>query len=128
MSAINHDFYDKGENNFDPYDYPQVEEELTLIRRETGHLPSANKAQIIISYYKDHSLKGEWVKDSPELVRMITSRHFRPRHLEALFDSSRSNSAFLGGLERHIERVFSQPIFTNINHLTHDQHGTDKKP
>jgi hypothetical protein len=103
----------KCSDTFNRYEYPLVEEELTLIRRGTGHLHAMSKGEIIISYYKDHCLKVQWLKDHPELIRMITSRHFAATNLESLFDSSRGNKGFLDNFQDHIKISFSEQIVSN---------------
>jgi hypothetical protein len=103
MTSINQFYPIKEGDTFIPVNYPEVEKELTLIIQGTSHIHSIVKGEIIVSYFKDHCLKTEWIKDYPELTEMIISRHFKTTHLQSLFDSCRSNKTFLANFESHIK-------------------------
>lgn len=92
---------------FNSADYRLVDEELTLIKRGTDHLQHLLKGELIISYYEDHCLKVEWLKDHPELVQAISSRRFPATNVESLFDCCRNNKPFLDSFENHIKVAFS---------------------
>ena len=63
----------KIDDRFDPESFPSVSEEVISIRQRIEHLPSFYKADIIVSFLKDHSLQDNWIKGNPELVELITS-------------------------------------------------------
>jgi hypothetical protein len=112
MIPINQFYLINEGDNFIPLNYPEIENELAMIIQDTSHLHSVVKGEIIVSFFKDHSLKREWIHDYPELTEMITSRHFKSTHLQSLFDSCRSNKAFLAGFEGHIQK--------NVSAANHD--------
>jgi hypothetical protein len=107
MMLVNQ-FYDiKTGDNFVPFNYPEVEKELTLIRKGISHIHSTVKGEVIISYFKDYCLKCEWIKDYPKLTELITSRHFKTTHIQSLFDACRSNKIFLETFEGYIKTTSS---------------------
>jgi hypothetical protein len=106
MTPVNQ-FYLIGENDvFVPLDYPEIEKELSVIKNGVAHMHSKFKGEMIVSYFKDHCLKNEWVKDYPELTELIISRQFITTHLQALFSACRNNKAFLVKFEQHIQNNF----------------------
>jgi hypothetical protein len=97
-------------DHFISLNYPAVDEELSAIKRGIDHLHSIVKGEIIVSYFKDHCLKREWIENYPELIKLITSSHFKATHLESIFESCRDNNMFLLDLEDHIRNIFSHGI------------------
>jgi hypothetical protein len=89
---------------FNPDNFPSVIDELNVLNESIHSLPAAHKADIIISYLKDHSLKTEWIGANPELTGLITSNFFRTSHIELLFASCRGNATFLTGFEEHLKK------------------------
>lgn len=108
MTHLNQFYRVKESDTFIPFNYPEVEKELILIIQGISHMHSMVKGEIIVSYFKDHCLKSEWIKDYPELTELVTSRSFKSTHLQSLFDACRSNKSFLENFESHIKKnVFS---------------------
>lgn len=96
----------KDGDSFHPNDYPQVIIELAWMKRDLLSLHSPSKGEIIISYFKDHCIRCEWIADYPQLTARIRSRDFQAVHLEALLDSCLTNKTFCWGLENHIKMFF----------------------
>jgi len=90
--------------------HPLVEAELLMIMRGTDHLQHILRGELIISYYKDHCLKVEWLEEHPELVQLISSRRFRATNVELLFDSCRDNKSFRESFENYIKMSFLMPM------------------
>ncbi|SHH90472.1 hypothetical protein SAMN04488109_5970 [Chryseolinea serpens] len=96
-------------HTFGIQDFPEVEQEIIRIREKTSRMPSPYKADIIISFLKDHMIKSEWVLADPELVALITSSQAGTKNLERLFASSQKNIPFLFGLENYIRKILLSP-------------------
>jgi hypothetical protein len=94
----------KGNEKFDPANYPKAFYELSVLIQGIAHIAIYFKVEIIISYLKDHSLRTEWVEANPALSRMITSGFFKTLNLETLFESCRNNKVFLHDFEDHISK------------------------
>ncbi len=94
---------------FSIQDFPEVQQEIVRIREKTSRMPSPHKADIIISFLKDHMIKSEWVLADPELVALITSSQAGTKNLERLFASSQKNVPFLFGLENYIRKILLSP-------------------
>lgn len=94
----------KGDEKFDPANYPKAFYELSVLHQGIAHIAIYFKVEIIISYLKSHSLKTDWVEANPALSRMITSGFFKTSNLESLFESCRTNNVFLKDFEDHISK------------------------
>jgi hypothetical protein len=93
-------------DKFHPGDYPHVVIELAKLNKGTLNVPVTHKADIIISYLKDHSLKNEWIKANPALSSLVTSNFFPTGHIESLFGSARRHKLFLFDFEVYIKKQF----------------------
>jgi hypothetical protein len=98
----------KENDQFDPTEFPFVEEEMTIIREKTEHLPQFFKPEMIVSFLKDHSLANEWIKKNPELTELITSGALSARNIESLFESCRDRPFFRQQMEQYLKKVFSE--------------------
>ena len=90
---------------FDSGNYPQLYTDLTRIKEGTAHTPDAFKADILISFTKNHSLKMEWLNANPEFAELVTSGALPIRHMEALFEASHRNSFFRNGFEEYVKNM-----------------------
>ena len=86
--------------------YPEVERELVIISGHFKHLPGDHKADIVVSFLKDHSIKTDWFPGNREVIKMITSRFLDTDHIEALFNKCKHNTAFTIAFERCIATYF----------------------
>jgi hypothetical protein len=96
-------------HTFSIQDFPEVQQEIMRIREKTTRMPSPHKADLIISFLKDHMIKSEWVRADPELVALIRSRQTATKNIEQLFAGCRKNVPFLLGLENYIRKILSSP-------------------
>jgi hypothetical protein len=95
-------------DKFNADDYPKVVGELAALNRGTMNMPAEHKADMIISYLKDHCLDTSWIHFNPALAALITSKSFSTLQIESLFESCRKNVAFLADFETYINQVFSK--------------------
>ena len=89
-------------DTFDFRFYPEVQSELVAIARHLKQIPGDHKAEIVISYLKDHCIKTDWFKENEDVIRLITSRFLTTSHIEALFNGGRKNRVFVIDFERFI--------------------------
>ncbi|HEX5169487.1 MAG TPA: hypothetical protein VFW11_09950 [Cyclobacteriaceae bacterium] len=87
---------------FDAKNYPKVTNELNVLKQAIWSLPDVHKADIVISFLKDHKVKMHWVHSNPLLVELITSDYQPVSHTEGLFKSSHDNITFLADFERYV--------------------------
>jgi hypothetical protein len=98
--------YNVGDTDvFDEKLYPEIVREVEELNQHLFNLGSDQKASIVISLVKDHSVKTVLLNTNRELVRMVQSSRVRTSHLESLFASCRRNHIFLHGLETYIGQV-----------------------
>jgi hypothetical protein len=90
------------DQKFDLQFYPEVQRELVIISNHLKQMKGDHKAEIVISFLKDHCIKTEWFKENDDVIKLITSRFFGTEHIEALFKGCKANRVFLNDFERCI--------------------------
>lgn len=88
---------------FHPENFPRMESEMATLIKGVAHFPFMHKADIIISYLKDHCLNTQWISINPRLSAVIASNFFSTAHIEYLFDSARKHDSFLLDFEEYIK-------------------------
>ena len=94
----------KNTDQFDPEYYSFVADELEVMIDQTEHVASSFKAEIIVYFLKDLSLKDEWIAANPELARLVTSKTLSAGNIRALFESCHNNPVFGQQLEAYLKR------------------------
>jgi hypothetical protein len=90
---------------FDVKFYPEIVKEVEDLGHRLFNIASDQKAFIVISLVKDHSIKTVLLNTNRELVRMVQSSGVRTSQMESLFASCRGNRDFVNGLETYIGLV-----------------------
>jgi hypothetical protein len=98
------------EDVFNPDKAPEMMKELSAINKGTAHIPVYFKAEIIISYLKNHSLKNEWIVANPKLADIMINGYFKTKYIESLFEYCRMNQSFTHSYENYIQ----QQVLTNV--------------
>jgi hypothetical protein len=98
----------KNTDQFDPEYFLSVNTEVARIKEKTENFPSPFKAEIIVSFLKDHALQDEWMKANPDLTELVTSGLLFDGSIESLFDSCRENPVFRQHLEIYLAKSFSE--------------------
>ncbi|MBO9201879.1 MULTISPECIES: hypothetical protein [Niastella] len=94
----------KNNEKFNPANYPNAMSELSALRSGISATSIYFKAEIIVSYLKNHTLPIAWVDANPALTRIVTTGFFKTSHLESLFESARNNKTFLKDYEEYISK------------------------
>jgi hypothetical protein len=94
--------------HFKVAEYPLVSGELKLLSQALFNIPGAHKADIFISFLKDHYINAAWVADSPSIVRLALSGVLSTSHIERLFTSCRQNTGFLQEFEDYFKDMLSE--------------------
>lgn len=95
-------------DKFHSKDYPEIEIELTAITQAIRFMPGYGKVNATVSFLKNQSVKSEWVKANPVLMKMIRSGTFKVSHIECMFESCRDNPVFLKDFEKYIHTVLDE--------------------
>jgi hypothetical protein len=96
----------KDTDQFVPYEYPQIEEDLEALVVSMAKMPSAQNAEMLLSFVKDHSMRSEWVSANPQLAELICTKSLPTKNLEELFASSSKNLPFRKQLETYVTEKF----------------------
>ncbi|MBD0376508.1 MAG: hypothetical protein ICV51_12855 [Flavisolibacter sp.] len=96
----------KDSDEFHSANYPNLVSELACIHKALTNVPNAFRANIIISYTKDHSLNLEWIKANPEFAQLVTSGALPISNIEALFEASTKNLVFRQQFEEYLKSSF----------------------
>lgn len=102
-----HKFLIRETDRFDPANFPQLEICLDQITKQLNREPAGPKADMLLSFVKDHSIKSQHVTDHPALTLLISTKSLPLDSIEALFESSRNNPSFKKDLEAHIRSYFT---------------------
>jgi len=95
-------------DQFDPANFSSIDDEIQLINEGTVSLPPFFKVEILVSFLKDHSLENNWTEANPELTDLVTSGSLLKGNIKSLFESCRSNPAFLQDLETYLIKEFEK--------------------
>ncbi|HVW13109.1 MAG TPA: hypothetical protein VHB54_04775 [Mucilaginibacter sp.] len=93
--------------HFKATEYPHVIAEMELLRQAVVDMPEAYKADIFISYLKDHCINSAWVSGNPVVTRQALSGNLSTTHIERLFNSCRQNTGFLREFEDYFKNVMA---------------------
>jgi hypothetical protein len=96
----------KDTDQFDPANYPQIEDDLDTLIISMSQMPSTTNAEVVLSFTKDHSMQSAWVSSNPALAELISSKSLPVSNLEALFASCTQNLPFRRQLEAYITDRF----------------------
>jgi hypothetical protein len=89
---------------FLPENYPEMVSELAVMNKQIQSYPIYYKENIVISYFKDHSLNKDWIEANVKLAKMVTSNTMKSSHMESLFEACRKNKSFLIDFESYIKK------------------------
>lgn len=103
-------FLVKAEDEFDSFNYPQIGHDLDQINELSVNVPQLLKAEILISFTKNHSLKNEWISANPKFARLVTNGELPIGNIASLFEGSSKNSYF--------QNQFEQYLHQSINYMT----------
>jgi hypothetical protein len=105
--SIYQKFLIKETDRFDPSNFPQLEDSLEKIVVQLNREPAGPKAEMLLSYVKNHSINSQQVVDYPAVATLISTKSLSLGVMEDLFESSRSNRSFQKDMETHIRSYFS---------------------
>jgi hypothetical protein len=100
-------FLIKETDRFDPNNFPQLETSLEKIVGDLNREPAGPKADMLLSFVKDHCINSQYVIDHPKLATLISTKSLPLGNIEELFESSRNNPSFKKDLENHIRSYFA---------------------
>ena len=95
-------------DKFEPEVFSSVIDEMTTLKEQTRNVSPAFKADILVSFLKDHSLDDNWIKANPELTKLIRTGSLSTANIEALFESCRNKPLFRKQMEDFLKRSFSE--------------------
>lgn len=98
-----------GKDEFDPVEYPQIENELDKLKLELIDYPIENQDQILLSYLFNYSIKNEFIISNPKLCKDLTNDRLSITLIEKLLSVSIDNRAF----QKNFIEYISKKIKTN---------------
>jgi hypothetical protein len=94
-------------DKFNAHDYPEIINELIGIKTELKNLPYYGSVEMVISFFKDHSIQRALANENPEVFNLVSRGMLSAHHIETLFASCRSNSTFLSDYENFIAEAIT---------------------
>jgi hypothetical protein len=93
-------------DRFDPANFPQLETSLEQIVVQLNREQAGPKADMLLSFVKDHAINSQQVIDHPKVASLISTKSLPLGTIEDLFEASRNNPLFKKALELHIRSYF----------------------
>ena len=94
----------KNEDIFNRDNAHEAVKELSVLNKGIAHMPIYFKAEIIISYLKDHCIKTDWIAANPKLIELMLSNRFVTKHIESLFEFCRMKPTYRHDFESYIKK------------------------
>ena len=94
-------------DRFDPFQFPNVVNELKIVKKNLTSSGIAYKEDILISYFKKRSLEADWNVANSDLSSLISNCAFTTNHLEALFECSEGNIEFQNQYEKYLRKTLT---------------------
>lgn len=104
--SVYHKFLIGEADRFDPANFPQLATCLAQIVVQLNREQAGPKADMLLSFVKDHSINSQQVIDHPKVASLLSTKSLPLGTIEDLFESSRNNLLFKKGLETHIRSYF----------------------
>lgn len=105
--SMYHKFLVQETDRFVPDNFPPIKASLETIVVLLNREPAGPKADMLLSFVKDHSMSSQHVAEHPGLASLISTKSLPLGSLEALFESSRNNPLFKKDLEAYIRSYFA---------------------
>lgn len=96
----------KATDTFTPSRFPEIDQEIHLVKAEIKGLTNANQCELAISFFRDHRVRVDLVQSEAMLVRILLSMT-TCRHIEALFQASSQNNGFRSDFEDYLKNRLS---------------------
>ena len=94
-------------DSFDPFQFPNVVNELKIVKKNLASTGIAYKEDTLISYFKKRSLEADWIVANSALSSLISSGVFTTDHLKALFECSEGNVDFQKQYEKYLRKTLA---------------------
>ena len=95
-------FLIRNTDRFIPFNFPKIEASIIVLNEQLATETAAPRADMIISFARDHLIDSQHVKDYPRLADLISTRSLPLQLMEDLFESSKQNELFRKDLEDYI--------------------------
>jgi len=86
---------------FIPANFPEIDKEIGMIKAQVKGPGNADQCAVMISYFKDHSIRADLVRSQAAFVKIILSMT-TCRYIEGLFNASKGNERFRNGFENYL--------------------------
>lgn len=102
--AIYQKFLIRDTDRFDATSFPQLENALEKIVVALNREPAGPKADMLLSFVKDHRIASTSVIEHASVASAISTKTIPVGVLEDLFESSKNNRTFANDLEVYIRQ------------------------
>ncbi|NTS42759.1 hypothetical protein HRG84_17810 [Flavisolibacter sp. BT320] len=106
-----HKFLIGDTDRFDAANFPELQKSLDATLGLLAGEPDDPKAEMLLSFVKDHCMNSQLVFNYPRLASLISTKEVPLGIMEDLFESSRKNPIFRQALELHIRHRLHHPNF-----------------
>lgn len=96
-------------DRFDATRFPELQKSLDTTAGLLAGEPDDPKAEMLLSFVKDHCMNSQLVINHPRLAGLISTKEVPVGVMEDLFEASRKNPTFRQALELHIRHGLHHP-------------------
>ena len=89
-------------DHFNPVQFPEITQDLADIRTLIKKNPGSFRAEMLLSFAKNHCIRLDWIKSNPEFAELISSKTLPVLNFETLFQCSTKNPVFQQELEQYV--------------------------
>lgn len=94
-------------DSFDPEHFPALINDIEEIKEKTKAIIDSHKADILISFSVNHSLKLDWLETNKAFSSLVVEGNLPTKNIVALFDSCKLNTGFKEQLQNYIRSRFN---------------------
>jgi len=95
-------------DTFNIVDFTDVENELCAISGRFSTVLIPEKADIVISFLKDHRIKKALVDQNETFIRQLAFSSLKTDTIESLFIACKTHRSFLADFESYIRQVLDR--------------------
>jgi|GEM_PF-2164794 len=92
---------------FIPANFPEIDKEISMIKTQVKEPRNADQCAVMISFFKDHSIRVDLSRSQSPLVKILLSMT-TCRYIEGLFTASKENERFRSGFEKYLSAKLAE--------------------
>lgn len=105
--SMYHKFLIKETDRFDPANFPELKTCLEQIVLQLNREPAGPKAEMLLSFVKDHCINSQFVLNHPKPAALISTKSLPLGVVEDMFEASKGNPSFRNNMKTYVRSYFT---------------------